>query len=30
MLAIERFDPPGAFRASALLRDPAIYQQAAR
>ncbi|MGB2710969.1 MAG: acetate--CoA ligase, partial [Conexibacter sp.] len=29
MLAIERFDPPQAFRAGALLSDPAVYEQAA-
>ena len=30
MLAIERFEPPEAFRANALLSDPAIYEEAAR
>ncbi len=29
MLAIERFDPPEAFREKALLDDPAVYEQAA-
>ena len=28
MLEIEKFDPPEAFRAQALLKDPAIYDQA--
>ncbi len=30
MLAIERFDPSAAFRANALLNDPAVYEEAAR
>ncbi|HXE43876.1 MAG TPA: acetate--CoA ligase [Conexibacter sp.] len=30
MLEIERFPPPESFRASALLRDPAVYEEAAR
>jgi len=30
MLEIERFEPPQAFRAQALLRDPAVYAEAAR
>jgi acetyl-CoA synthetase len=30
MLAIERFEPPDAFRAQALLSDPALYEQAER
>ena len=29
MLEIERFEPPQAFRANALLSDPAVYEQAA-
>jgi acetyl-CoA synthetase len=29
MLEIERFEPPAAFRAGALLGDPAVYEQAA-
>ncbi|HZV76034.1 MAG TPA: AMP-binding protein, partial [Conexibacter sp.] len=30
MLEIERFAPPEAFRANALLSDPAVYEEAAR
>jgi acetyl-CoA synthetase len=30
MLSIERFAPPPAFREQALLRDPAVYEEAAR
>ncbi|MGN6187610.1 MAG: acetate--CoA ligase [Conexibacter sp.] len=30
MLEIERFEPPEAFREQALLRDPSIYEEAAR
>jgi acetyl-CoA synthetase len=30
MLEIERFEPPRAFREQALLRDPAVYDEAAR
>jgi acetyl-CoA synthetase len=30
MLEIERFEPPGSFRANALLNDPAVYEEAAR
>jgi acetyl-CoA synthetase len=30
MLEVERFEPPAPFRQSALLRDPAIYEQASR
>jgi acetyl-CoA synthetase len=30
MLEIERFEPPRAFRESALLSDPAVYEEAAR
>jgi acetyl-CoA synthetase len=30
LLQVERFEPPEAFRARALLRDPAVYQRAAR
>jgi len=30
MLEIERFSPPESFRANALLRDPAVYEEAAR
>jgi acetyl-CoA synthetase len=29
LLGVERFEPPEAFRAQALLRDPAVYEQAA-
>jgi len=30
MLEVERFEPPAHFRESALLNDPAVYEQAAR
>jgi len=30
LLEIERFEPPPAFRAQALLKDPAVYERAAR
>ena len=30
MLELERFEPPASFRESALLSDPAVYEQAAR
>jgi acetyl-CoA synthetase len=30
MLEIERFEPPESFRTSALLSDPAVYEEAAR
>src|SRR5438105_5279859 len=30
LLEVERFEPPPGFREQALLRDPAIYEQAAR
>jgi acetyl-CoA synthetase len=30
MLEVERFEPPAQFRESALLSDPAVYEQAAR
>jgi acetyl-CoA synthetase len=30
MLEVERFEPPADFREHALLRDPAVYEQAAR
>jgi len=30
MLEIERFSPPESFRANALLREPAVYEEAAR
>jgi acetyl-CoA synthetase len=30
LLQVERFEPPEAFRARALLRDPAVYERAAR
>jgi len=30
LLDVERFEPPAAFRANALLSDPAVYEQAAR
>jgi len=30
LLRVERFDPPAGFRESALLSDPAVYQEAAR
>jgi acetyl-CoA synthetase len=30
LLEVERFDPPAAFREHALLRDPAIYEEADR
>src|SRR5208283_5801117 len=30
LLDVERFPPPAAFREQALLKDPAIYEQAAR
>ncbi len=30
MLSIERFEPPEAFRADALLSDPGVYEEAAR
>ena len=30
LLDVETFDPPAEFRARALLKDPAVYEQAAR
>ena len=30
LLDVERFEPPAEFRAHALLKDPAVYEQAAR
>ncbi|HEY4426628.1 MAG TPA: acetate--CoA ligase [Solirubrobacteraceae bacterium] len=30
LLEVERFEPPGEFREQALLKDPAVYEEAAR
>ena len=30
LLEVERFEPPSAFREQALLKDPAVYERAAR
>ena len=30
MLEVERFEPPDGFGGSALLNDPAVYEEAAR
>src|ERR1700675_3617768 len=30
LLDVERFDPPAEFREHALLKDPAVYEEAAR